>query len=227
MRALRLVNSTLLVTSAIAQEAYLYDVISGRHKQTISFRDSYDSPVLVNYVELGSRHIFVCTVQDVLVYPLDASDSQTLLKFPSQVEGFCEFYKTQAFSVDPGFVVAPKSTLINCSLNRGVRDTPTLHEREFQAGTIVPYYIDTGHSPSISTVHVSPCGSHFVTIDDRGGLCIVRNFEKALRNGVSLLENITIFDMARPILNLAFEDNKRIVVYVEVCTFHIRCSSLC
>ena len=72
------------------------------------------------------------------------------------------------------------------------------------------------HSPSISSVHVSPCGSHFVTVDERGCLCIVRNFEKALHDGVSLLEDITILDMRRSIVNLAFEENKRIVVYVRV-----------
>jgi hypothetical protein len=78
------------------------------------------------------------------------------------------------------------------------------------------FLLTKGYSSYNFLVHVSPCGSHFATIDQEGCLCIVRNFEKALRDNGSLLENTTILDMDQPITNLAFEDDKRIVVYVQV-----------
>lgn len=143
VRALRLVHSTLLVASASAEEAYLYDVLDGGLKQTISLRSSDESPVQVNYVELGSRHIFVCTVHDVLVYPLDASDSQTALKFPSDVEGFHEFYETQALRVDYSTIVPTYwdtdncSILVGCSLVQSVRRCSPPYERDFQAGMLM------------------------------------------------------------------------------------------
>jgi hypothetical protein len=139
IRALRLVHSTLLVASESAQEAYLYDVQSRRLKQTISFRNPHNSPVQVNYVELGSRHIFVCTMHNVLVYPIDANDSQTSLKFPSQIEGFHEFYETQAFLVDYGPNVPinsnaeGRSTLVECSVEQSIQPS-VLYIRNFQAG---------------------------------------------------------------------------------------------
>lgn len=222
VRALRLVHSTLLVASASAQEAYLFDVFSGRLKQTISFQSLCDAPVEVNYVELGSRHIFVCTMHDVLVYPLDANNSQTSIKFPSEVEDFHELYETRAFRVNYDtripvpLDIGNRSTLVECSLDRSIQRSLPPHERGFQAGMLSLISGRRNVSPSTYPVHVSPCGSHFVAVDEQGCLIIVRNFEKALRDNVSLRDNITILDMRRSIMNLAFEDDNRIVIYVHV-----------
>ncbi|KAF8518609.1 hypothetical protein JB92DRAFT_2712245 [Gautieria morchelliformis] len=150
VRALRLVHSTLLVASESAQAAYLYDVQSGRLKQTISFRNSHKPPVQVNYVELGSRHIFVCTMHNVLVCPMDANDSQTSLEFPGQIEGFHEFYETRAFLVDYGTNVpinsntGGHSTLVECSVEQRLQRSVPSDQRNFRAG--IPYLLSRQHS---------------------------------------------------------------------------------
>lgn len=74
-------------------------------------------------------------------------------------------------------------------------------------------------------MHVSPCGKHFVTTDELGYVCIVRNFEEAIRCNTPLQDYLTVIDMGYPVMNLALEDDKRIVVYVDVR--HFRWLQLC
>lgn len=72
-------------------------------------------------------------------------------------------------------------------------------------------------------MHVSPCGSHFVAADAAGNICIVRDFERALRTGTPLRDNIIIVNVGYPIRYLAYDDDHRIAVYVDVRFDHLSC----
>ncbi|KAF8527390.1 hypothetical protein BU17DRAFT_81525 [Hysterangium stoloniferum] len=145
IHALRAVDSTLLLASYDAQEAYLYDIPSGRHLQTIPFdKDPEAMPIDLSYVELGRRHIFVCGDRDVVVTPLDPSDAQTFLKFPSQIPGFDELYQQKAHRVlfdGDGPIYKPSTdpdgTLIECICEPESEDLTPLDPsglRNFKAG---------------------------------------------------------------------------------------------
>lgn len=53
--------------------------------------------------------------------------------------------------------------------------------------------------------------------DGLGNICIVRDFELALRNKTPLRDNITIISMGYPIMYMGYDDDHRISVYVDVC----------
>jgi len=206
VRALRAVNSSLLLASSAAQEGYLYDLPTGSLKQTISFRRRTDEPPIeVFYVELGMRHIFICSLRNVLVLPLQEANTQTL-EFPKQIPNFHEFCNNYAYRIEysqdePTYLRDPldNGIFFECVCERRTRETleDSQTERNFTA------------------VHVSPCGKHFVTTDELGYICIVRNFEEAIRHNTPLQDYITVIDMGYPVMNLALEDDKRIAVYVD------------
>lgn len=91
-RALRAVHSKLLLASQVAGEAYLYDLLTGQLIQSIQFRTREDPVVDVNYVDFSQRHAFICTHSDVLIFPLDPSDTSTLLRFPTNVAGISQVF---------------------------------------------------------------------------------------------------------------------------------------
>ncbi|KIJ54326.1 hypothetical protein M422DRAFT_775467 [Sphaerobolus stellatus SS14] len=206
LRALRATSSKLLLASVDAQEAYLYNLPSGTLKQTVPFLKTTEEPRMeVTYVELSRRHAFICSLIDVHVIPLDPDNDRTALKFPSQIHGFHEFCDNNAYRLE-----------YHDSENRPIYLKP---RSEYHSTECVCRKSSkmTEQSPtrSFTAVHVSPCGKHFVTTDEKGFVCIVRNFEEVLRNNGSLLENIIVVDMRHPVMNLAFEDDKRISVFVQ------------
>ncbi|GJJ13222.1 hypothetical protein Clacol_007473 [Clathrus columnatus] len=205
IHALRAVNSKLLLASQRVGEAYVYDLPTGQLLQTIQFRDREDPLVDVSYVELGQRHAFICTRSDVLIFPLDPSSShvRASLRFPTDVEGLDEVFRQKTYSLkysdfgEPIYAstIPRRSNLVPCVLSRETPDDPVIWH--------------------CNAVHVSPCGSHFITTDGLGNICIVRDFERALREGTSLRDNITIVNMGFPIMYLAYENDHRIAVYVD------------
>lgn len=72
-RAYRFVYPTLLVGSEAGQEVYLFDAPSATLAQTIPLPWSNAGDVRILYVELGERHVFVCTLYEVLIIPRDTS----------------------------------------------------------------------------------------------------------------------------------------------------------
>lgn len=98
--ALRAIHSKLLIASQTAGEAYIYDLPTGQFIQSVRFRGREDPLVDVNYVELGRRHAFVCTQNDVLVLPLDPADACTHLQFPTDVEGIDHVFDKKTYCLN-------------------------------------------------------------------------------------------------------------------------------
>lgn len=78
-RAYRFVFPTLLVASEAGRELYLFDVPTASLSKTIPIPQqglipdavAIDGSPIILYVELGTRHVFVCTKCNVLVIPRD------------------------------------------------------------------------------------------------------------------------------------------------------------
>ena len=72
-RAYRFVYPHLLVGSEWGQELYVFDVTSATLQETIPIPETAAPPggqgVQINYVELGERHVFVCTPYSMLIIP--------------------------------------------------------------------------------------------------------------------------------------------------------------
>lgn len=92
-RAYRVVYPTLLIGSIEGGELYLYDIPSAALTQTITlprnestmFTDEEGNDILViNYVEIGPRHVFVCTASSVVIIARDAQPAgqPTVVDFP-------------------------------------------------------------------------------------------------------------------------------------------------
>ena len=83
-RAYRFVYPTLLVASDVGRELYLFDVPSATLTKTIPIplqglpRDAFqsDGTLIILYVEIGPRHVFVCTRCNVLIIPRDLESSE-------------------------------------------------------------------------------------------------------------------------------------------------------
>lgn len=83
-RAYRFVYPTLLVASDVGRELYLFDVPSASLIKTIPIPqhglppDAFqsDGTLIILYVEIGLRHVFVCTRSNVLIIPRDWNPSE-------------------------------------------------------------------------------------------------------------------------------------------------------
>jgi len=146
VRALRAADSILLLASLNSQELYLYDLKTGALKQTLSFRKRpTDPPTDLNYIELGQRHAFVCTLQDVHVIPLDPDNSATALSFPSQIQGFHTHCDSSAIrlsynedNTQPIYIqtAAEKNIVIECICEEAPQWSIESPMRNFTAGNI-------------------------------------------------------------------------------------------
>ncbi|TDL20553.1 hypothetical protein BD410DRAFT_790777 [Rickenella mellea] len=85
MRAYRFVYPTLLVASFIGHAMYLFDIPSATLIQSVLLEEHrfFTEPdALLTYVELGARHIFVCTAHGILIVPRSNPTISAVVEFP-------------------------------------------------------------------------------------------------------------------------------------------------
>ncbi|KAH8110954.1 hypothetical protein DFH11DRAFT_1690590 [Phellopilus nigrolimitatus] len=202
-RAYRFVYPTLLIGSEDGQELYLFDVPSARLEKIIPIPaedDVLDLGVHISYVELGARHVFVCSPDSVLIIPRSRSSERGAqsvhLNFPSADPGLRipQLVRHYAARLVPAF--RPQK---NDALREHIVTAPSLPEQSTAL-------VRLGDDPQdFTAVHVSPSGKDFVAITWLGVIYLVCDFERVFR-GEKTFSDITLrINMDAPASNLAFD----------------------
>ncbi|KAI5117611.1 hypothetical protein M0805_001211 [Coniferiporia weirii] len=213
-RAYRFVYPTLLVGSEEGEELYLFDVPSASLVQTIPIpRESLppaaftpEGTVCILYVELGPRHVFVCTMHGVLILPRDWSHEPG-------ARNVCFDFPT----VDPNLRVPQLICHYAARIIRtnGPPSNPCMREymvtapRVSEQSTALVRLGD--NRQQFSAVHVSSSGRDFVAITWLGIAYFVRDFERVLRGECSFSEIALRIDMGAPAINLAFGHDRVVI----------------
>lgn len=234
-RAYRFVYPTLLVASEAGKEVYLFDAPSASLVKTLPIPQdnlppgayALDGTLIILYVELGPRHVFVCTKCNVLIISRNwepgADTRSVTLDFPTMDPSFrvSDLVRRYAARLAP----APHSEL-NDGMRKYIATAPSYptestalvrigpHLQEFTAGKQPGHVVHNLSSPII-LVHVSPDGKDFVAITRLGIAYFVRDFERVSRDE-EVFSDITLrIDLGGPALNLSFEHDRVIITTVR------------
>ncbi|TDL20554.1 hypothetical protein BD410DRAFT_366995 [Rickenella mellea] len=191
MCAFRFVYPTLLVGSLVGQAVYLFDIPSATLVQRVLLNEHrfFTEPdAFLPYLELGQRHIFVCTVHGILIVPRSNPTINVVAEFP----GPEPHMRIRALSKEALQVTTYSGNaggLVRCIIRE-----PTLRRR---------VSVDDLHA--FAAVHVSPDGKDFAAIDLHGLVFLVKDFDRVIQGECTFSDVTVQIQLDGPATSLAFE----------------------
>ncbi|TDL20555.1 hypothetical protein BD410DRAFT_367015 [Rickenella mellea] len=187
--AYRFVYPTLLVASNVDHSVYLFDIPSATLVQSISLNEHRffaEHDAFVTYVELGQRHIFVCTTHGILIVLRSNPTINEVVIFP----GNSIPTHSKALQV----TYSPLNGGHKPGLFRGLIDEPSLSRSN-----------PLNSRQTFAALHVSPDGKNFAASTWHGRVFLVKDFERVIRGECAFSEVTVQIQLDGPAKSLAFE----------------------
>ena len=201
-RAYRFVFPELLVASEAETTAHIWNVVEGKIIEAYSL-DEYGNgdEDSIHYVELSTRHIFVCFGTKLVVYQrasFSSLERDKLASGPPWKAAAAVFVLPRAFTSSQPirFSVAPLPQ--TSDTGEALRITPV-----WSAPSLSPHFDERA---CFSAVHVSPDGRNLVAVTLEGLLFFARDFaDRPDKRQVSAVEvNASIYNLAFDGTRVAF-----------------------
>ncbi|TFK47359.1 hypothetical protein OE88DRAFT_795133 [Heliocybe sulcata] len=189
--AFRFVYPTLLVASR--ENAFLFDIPTGKLVQTIKISAPGAWPRELNYVEISADYVFICWMQSVCIF--------------SRRDGNLALSIDTGHTVDTGALLQVDSYMSSAS--RRVRDAVMAPVQSVSRYT--DQALPIRQADEFIAVHVSPDGRDLTILGDPETVLLVKDFQRIIKNETTIAAAATRIDFSSPFghsLYHAFENGK-------------------